>query len=221
MRGNIFKWTQRRWTVSAPRLSVYWPAWMRLYFVTNMITGNKPPWRWFGNTQFDQELMSVGSTLQQLVVVARACTHVPGRNAHKHIVIRAPCRFILQRTSPRFPVPHGIYRPPLCVHPSIYLIRLYVSCAFVIDRASLTEIENRSDSRWDDRRRKLWERYTLGLARIAEPRSRRPLDHLRRSERDKDDYSWNIRYSDGEREQKPKKSSPKWTKSIICKIRFK
>lgn len=45
--------------------------------------------------------------LQQSVIVARTCTHVQDTNIHKHIVIRAPCRFILQRTR------HAVPRTPL------------------------------------------------------------------------------------------------------------
>lgn len=75
---------------------------MRLHLVTNMITGNKPLWRRFGCTQFDQELMSAGSA-PQLVMITRTCTHVR-IEIRTHTVIHVPRRFILPHAVPRTPL---------------------------------------------------------------------------------------------------------------------
>ena len=152
--------------------------------------------------------------------ISNGSTHVYARMAEKCTHTPRLTDLFYSIRIMRYPVPFGIYRPPPCVHPSIYLIRLYVSCAFVIDRPSVTEIESCSDdSRWWSTPQTL-RKVHFGFRPDLQSRVR-PLDHLRRSERDKGDYIEMCIIEWWERKRTDEQMEPEWYKSIIQKIGFK
>lgn len=124
----------------------------------------------------------------QLVMGARMYTHVWRRNsARTH---RVPRRFILQHTHHAVPrALRDLQTARAVVRPSINLFNPIIRILCIRHRSPIS----------DGDRELQWLSVIIDTANFEEgtlwvppgftkPRSRRPLDHLRWSERDKDDY---------------------------------
>lgn len=161
MRAKIFKRAQSVCDITS-RLPVYWPAWMQLHFVTNMITGNKPPRRRFGYTQFDQELMSAGTPPYSRVCITRTCIYmhiypeIHTRTSHAHVVIRYADLFYSVHITRQYP-----RDLETTARPSINLFNPIICILCVRHRSHRWRRSRATVTLRDDRHRKLCRRrYT-------------------------------------------------------------